>query len=212
MALWPLGLNNSTEASYHYQEPYCSVKLQAVFDELLNRFDPFAERDIIILCIGTDRSTGDALGPLTGSRLRSLGMPPSCIYGTLDEPVHATNLADTLQKICEIHREPLLVPIDACLGRVERIGHINIKSGSLTPGTAVKKNLPPVGEFHISGNVNVSGYLEHLVLQNTRLSLVVGMADVIARAVFFSLYNRRNSNLQRLKPIAHNVNDSVHLM
>jgi len=171
-----------------------------VFDDLLNRCDPYFKRDIIILCIGTDRSTGDALGPLTGSRLRAMGLPPSCIYGTLDEPVHATNLADTLAKISELHRDPLLIPVDACLGRLERIGHINIKSGSLTPGTAVKKNLPPVGEFHISANVNVSGYLEHLVLQNTRLSLVVGMAEVIARTVFFGLYNRRNPNLKSLRP------------
>jgi hypothetical protein len=31
--------------------------------------------------------------------------------------------------------------------------------------------------------VNIGGYLEYLVLQNTRLGLVMKMADCIARAV-----------------------------
>lgn len=30
---------------------------------------------LTFLCIGTDRSTGDALGPLTGSRLLEYGFP-----------------------------------------------------------------------------------------------------------------------------------------
>ena len=32
------------------------------------------KKDLIILCIGTDRSTGDSLGPLVGSRLMNHGV------------------------------------------------------------------------------------------------------------------------------------------
>ena len=49
------------------------------------------------LCIGSDRITGDSLGPLIGHRLtayRGLGF---YVYGTLDDPVHALNLSDRLQ-------------------------------------------------------------------------------------------------------------------
>jgi len=188
------------EASFHYKEPHCSIKLQGAFSSFLSRFDPVEERDLVVLCIGTDRSTGDALGPLTGTRLRALGLPSSCIYGTLDDPVHATNLKEVLTIIQKQHTNPLLIPVDACLGKMDRVGNLNIRCGSLSPGTAVKKDLPAVGEFHISGNVNVSGFLEHMVLQNTRLSLVMNMADVISRAVFFALYHRTNPNLRHLEP------------
>lgn len=200
MKLWSGYSPEDTEATFHYKEPHCSIKLQGVFSSFLSRFDPMEDRDVVLLCIGTDRSTGDALGPLTGTRLRALGLPASCVYGTLDDPVHATNLKDILTSIETGHHHPLLVPIDACLGKVDRVGNVNIRYGTLSPGTAVKKDLPAVGEFHISGNVNVSGFLEHMVLQNTRLSVVMNMADIIARAVFFALYHRKNPNLHHDEP------------
>ncbi|MEW6230356.1 MAG: DUF1256 domain-containing protein, partial [Bacillota bacterium] len=36
---------------------------------------------------------------------------------------------------------------------------------------------------HVTGIVNVGGYMEYLVLQNTRLCLVMRMAEVIATAL-----------------------------
>ncbi|MGE5449868.1 MAG: spore protease YyaC [Methanomassiliicoccales archaeon] len=200
MKLRPSFGPDDNEATYHYKEPHCSIKLQGVFSSLLTRFDPEEDRDIIVLCIGTDRSTGDALGPLTGTRLRGLGLPDSCVYGTLDDPVHATNLSEVLTMIRSHYENPLVIPVDACLGKIDRVGNLNIRCGTLSPGTAVKKDLPAVGEFHISGNVNVSGFLEHMVLQNTRLSLVMSMADVVSRAIFFALYQRTNPNLRHLEP------------
>jgi putative sporulation protein YyaC len=136
-------------------------------------------RVIVILCIGTDRSTGDALGPLTGSRLRALHGYPH-VFGTLDEPVHATNLPEALREIAATFADPYIVAVDACLGRLESVGCVSIGRGPLRPGAAVNKELPPVGDTCITGIVNVGGFMEHLVLQSTRLNLVVKMADAIA--------------------------------
>ena len=49
------------------------------------------DEDIILVCIGTDRSTGDSLGPLTGSKLLEKNLEHFYIYGTLQHPVHAVN-------------------------------------------------------------------------------------------------------------------------
>lgn len=49
---------------------------------------------IILVCIGTDRSTGDALGPLVGTKLEQVGITNFQVFGTLDEPVHALNLEE----------------------------------------------------------------------------------------------------------------------
>jgi putative sporulation protein YyaC len=143
-------------------------------------------RVIVILCIGTDRSTGDALGPLTGSRLRTLHGYPH-VFGTLDDPVHATNLPDALRLIGADFPNPYIVAVDACLGRLENVGCVTVGRGPLRPGAAVNKELPPVGDTCITGIVNVGGFMEHLVLQSTRLNLVVKMADAIAGGLATSL-------------------------
>ena len=49
--------------------------------------------ELIFLCIGSDRVTGDCLGPYVGYQLfEHLDAHGIYIYGTLKEPVHALNL------------------------------------------------------------------------------------------------------------------------
>jgi len=136
---------------------------------------------IVILCIGTDRSTGDALGPLVGSALADR-IPNSILYGTLDDPVHAVNLADTATIIQQRHGQPYILAIDACLGQLSTVGQITFSDGPLRPGAGVHKQLPSIGDAHITGIVNVGGFMEYFVLQNTRLNIVIRMAQVIANA------------------------------
>lgn len=180
-------VNDSEKHSYHYNEPYCFSKLEQVAFDLLLEMNPDYHREIVYVCIGTDRATGDCLGPLVGTRLNLL-LPNANIYGTLQNPTHATNLIDTLHEIENRFNNALIIAIDASLGNANRIGYINIKRGSLKPGTALKKVLPEVGDFHISGVVNVGGFLEHMVLQNTRLHLVYSMADIIAKSLYLAHY------------------------
>lgn len=148
---------------------------------------------VTIVCVGTDRSTGDCLGPLVGTQLmkekaRGRLSPNITVYGTLDEPVHALNLADYSRRLAgPEHRSSTIIALDACLGRSKSIGYISVKRGPLHPGTGVNKQLPCVGDYHIIGIVNVSGFMEHVVLQNTRLSLVMRMSEVIARALIVGL-------------------------
>ncbi|HHT06772.1 MAG TPA: spore protease YyaC [Hydrogenispora sp.] len=140
----------------------------------------------VLLCIGTDRSTGDSLGPLVGTKVEDHLPPQVTVYGTLDRPVHAVNLEATIKEIEENFTNPFIIAVDACLGRTESIGYINIKPGPLYPGTGVNKHLPAVGQMHIVGVVNVGGFMEYLVLQNTRLSLVMRMAEVISTGLINS--------------------------
>lgn len=147
------------------------------------------EKQVTIVCIGTDRSTGDALGPLVGSRLISISPPGVKLLGTLDKPVHAANLNDVLEQMRrdDPRNKRYVIAVDACLGRSESVGFMSVKHGPLHPGTGVNKTLPPVGDCHIMGVVNVGGFMEYFVLQNTRLSLVMRMADTIADALALAL-------------------------
>ena len=52
----------------------------------------------IILCIGTDRATGDCLGPLVGEQLLNYS-ETFHVMGCLSAPVHALNIHDALHDI-----------------------------------------------------------------------------------------------------------------
>ncbi|PLR79973.1 spore protease YyaC [Bacillus canaveralius] len=141
-------------------------------------------RPIVLVCIGTDRSTGDSLGPLVGTLLEEKNIAPFHVYGTLEDPIHAVNLEEKLREIEEKHFHPFIIGVDACLGRLKSVGIIQIGDGPVKPGAGVNKELPPVGDIHITGIVNVSGFMEFFVLQNTRLNLVLKMAKTIAEGIY----------------------------
>lgn len=167
-------------------------KMGSFLNTLLAELNPSGRRPCILLSIGTDRSTGDSLGPLVGTRVSELAPGIIPVFGTLEEPVHAVNLKDKLLEIKRIFPgQPLVIAVDACLGHLQNVGTISLGKGSLQPGTGVNKELPPVGDIFISGVVNIGGFLEFLVLQNTRLSLVMKMADCIARGLILGLSAQR---------------------
>ncbi|MGE5553863.1 MAG: spore protease YyaC [Betaproteobacteria bacterium] len=183
----------------HAEDPYARQLLSLGLMRFLVDCGYTSDREIVVLCIGTDRSTGDALGPLTGSKLANRSGRPFAVYGTLENPVHAANLSDNLERIVRSHRNPFIVAIDACLGKTDHVGCISVKSGPLRPGTGVNKNLPPVGQMHVIGVVNVGGFMEYLVLQNTRLALVMKMADIIADSLYDSLSQVAAASSEEMK-------------
>lgn len=145
---------------------------------------PEAPREYVIVCIGTDRSTGDAFGPLTGYFLTELKPKHIYVHGTLGDPVHAANLQEHINLIKHTYRRPFIIAVDACLGKPSSVGHLIAGLGSIKPGAALNKSLPEIGDIHMTGVVNVSGFMEHSVLQNTRLSGVVDMAKKAADILY----------------------------
>lgn len=176
----PIKLFPST-TSIHYQENQALKKLNK---SLLHFLSSRKGQAIILICIGTDRSTGDALGPLIGSKLIEKNLSSFPIFGTLDTPVHALNLTDTLLHIRDTFDNPFIIGIDASLGSEKNIGSITLAKGPLYPGSAFHKKLPSVGNIHITGIVNTCDYMDYMILQNTRLSIVMDMAEVIASSIY----------------------------
>jgi len=162
------------------------------------------KQGILFLCIGSDRSTGDSLGPLVGYKLEQSfqtqsdifkkGMDnkgggllkmhsPLLLFGTLRQPVHAINLEETMDHIRREYEDHVVVAIDASIGRHEHVGYITVGMGSLKPGLGVRKNLGAVGDVFITGIVGSGGAWEPLLLQNTRLSVVMDLADCIYEGI-----------------------------
>lgn len=157
--------------------------IERISSDLLSLIPNHRIKPIVVACIGTDRSTGDSLGPLVGTFLSEKTASPFFVYGTLENPIHAVNLQEKIEEIKEKHHDPFIIAVDACLGRMKNVGVVQIGDGPLKPGAGVNKTLPEVGNIHVTGIVNVSGFMEFLVLQNTRLNLVIKMAKTIADSI-----------------------------
>jgi len=177
--------NTPIPTRIHIEDKYAATKFATAFSDRLKKLNVNSDRTRILVCIGTDRSTGDSLGPIVGTKLQESNHKYFKIMGTLENPVHASNLPQYLQLIKEFEN-PFVIAIDACLGNIDNIGYINIGEGSLKPGAGVNKHLPPVGELHITGVVNVGGFMEYFVLQNTRLHMVMKMAKIISDGIHYS--------------------------
>lgn len=165
-----------------------------LYKYLLNMIE--SNRPIIFLCIGTDRCTGDSLGPLVGYKLKNISLlfesKNIYFYGSLENPIHSLNLESVLLKINSNFINPYIIAIDSCLGQTINIGKVFISNAPVYPGAALNKNLPSVGDLSITGIVNISSKYDFLTLQNTRLYTVMLLSDTIYKGIhyFLELYEK----------------------
>jgi len=152
----------------------------------------------VILCIGSDLSTGDSLGPLVGHFLKYRVTMP--VYGTLKDTVHATNVSKVVSTIKEKHNNPFILAVDSSLSEIENIGMITVREGPIEPGKAVNKDIEPVGDMSITGVVNAVGFpgrIEYAIISSTPLSRVYAMASVIAESIHESAKKAEYSQVTR---------------
>ena len=177
------------KSDIHYYDSADRSSSSAFGDDLFDMIEekyrayPGLTGQLVFLCIGSDRATGDCLGPIVGYKLRQLNMSGCSVYGTLEYPVHARNLEETIEYIEAFHGEPIIIAIDASLGRSSHVGYFTLGRGALKPGAGVDKELPSVGDLYITGIVNMSGFLDHMLLQTTRLHIVMKLADRICEGI-----------------------------
>jgi putative sporulation protein YyaC len=138
---------------------------------------------VVILCIGTDRSTGDSLGPLIGYKLCETKKRRFAVVGTLERPVHAMNLEQAADMVRVCYPDHVVMAVDASVGSQDHVGCITLGKGALRPGLGVCKDLKEVGDIFITGIVGRYGSYDPLMLQSVRLSVVMRMADYICESV-----------------------------
>ena len=109
-----------------------NYKREDVTHILSNILKNIISDNTVIICIGTDRAIGDALGPLVGTMLKNSDFKYP-VYGTLDNPIHALNIYESIEQIKSKHSSSQFLAIDACLGSASNIGNIQIREGPILP-------------------------------------------------------------------------------
>lgn len=120
----------------HYKERFASDLLARGIRKLANG------KPLAFVCVGAPSSTGDSVGPFVGWFLERSGFKKAKVYGTLEFPVHATNMHNL-----QISNGVFVVAVDAAIG--VRPGTIRLYNEPLKPGAGFNKDLPLIGDAHI---------------------------------------------------------------
>ena len=183
MKIWNREIYYYDTATGFEEEKFAGRFLNLLLEEMKQQ----RKSEILFLCIGTDRSTGDSLGPLIGYKLMKQGMKHARIIGTLDQPVHALNLDYSVKRVEKLYSDSIVVAVDASIGNVEHIGYVTLGRGPLRPGLGVKKELNEVGDIFITGIVGASKDGDPFMLQSVRLSVVMRLADCISKSLLIGM-------------------------
>ncbi|MGN0806568.1 MAG: spore protease YyaC [Candidatus Coproplasma sp.] len=138
----------------------------------------------VIVCVGSDLSVGDSLGPVTGTRLsEKLKGLNVYVYGTLAKPITAHEVKYMSSFLQNTHPGCPVIAIDAAVGVAGDIGLIKIANRPLAPGSGANKRLNKIGDVSVLGIVAEKSLFNYSLFSATRLNVVYKMADIIAEGV-----------------------------
>ncbi len=138
----------------------------------------------VIVCIGSDLSVGDSLGPVTGTKLKEkLKGLNVYVYGTLSKPITAHEIKYTNQFIQNTHPDSTVIAIDAAVGTAGDIGLIKVAKRALKPGSGANKRLAKVGDVSVMGIVAEKSLFNYSLFSSTRLNMVYKMAEIISEGI-----------------------------
>ena len=160
----------------------------------LRKIIPYGENMPVILCIGSDLSVGDSLGPMCGTKIKDKLRGLNCfVYGTLARPITAHEVKYMNEFMKSTHPGSPVIAIDAAVGSSGDIGLIKLSRGGLRPGSGANKSLARVGDASIAEKT----LFNFSILTATRLNIVYRMAEIMSEGVstFLMDYMRRQNSL-----------------
>ena len=138
----------------------------------------------VILCIGSDLSVGDSLGPVTGTKLKQQLAGLNCyVYGTLSKPITAHEVKYMNDFLKFTHPGSPIIAVDAAVGLAGDIGLIKVAKHGLKPGSGANKKLAKVGDVSIMGIIAEQSVFNYSLFSATRLNVIFKMSDIIAEGI-----------------------------
>lgn len=130
-------------------------------------------REVVVLCIGSDKISGDSLGPLVGSYLREEFKLPYPVYGTEGYSVNGVNLDSYADMVRCRHKQSTVIAVDAAIGTKKDVGKVRLRRGGIKAGGALGSKRGYIGDIGIMGVVaeegdNVMGSLLSVPFEKVR--------------------------------------------
>lgn len=153
-----------------------SIKLAC---ELYNKIG--AQKNLVILCIGTSKLLGDAFGPLVGNILKYDYNIPVYIYGDLIHNITAQNINFYINMIKKYHNDAHVLVVDSALGSDSDIGVIKTYNHGCIPRSGIENVFSVVGDSCVLGVVENREVFKKLL--NAKRYFITSLAKVTAKAI-----------------------------
>ena len=145
--------------------------------------------NVIFLCIGTDRITGDCFGPLVGYKLNQYfyNDEKTKVIGDLSTLVCSNNINETINNINRTYHNPFIISIDSAISDTTIPGTIVVNDKGVSLGAGINRQMTSIGDMSIKGVVSTNlnnPKVNMQLLQNVRLNLVMDMADVVSKGIY----------------------------
>lgn len=164
-------------------------KINLAFDlakeMVVNNLEP------LFLCVGTDKVISDSVAPIVATLLKHKYKITSKVIGDLIYNINAHNLKKAVTEIKEKYPKNTIILIDSTIGNIEDLGDVIFKKGGSIAG-GLNGHKEKVGDYSILGISSCYGVTNKTLLNGTRLSLILKMANFIADAINFSNVLKNN--------------------
>lgn len=138
---------------------------------------------LLFLCIGSEKISGDSIGPIVGSLLKTKYNLPYPVLGTEEKPVNGINLPHYMENIRNCFPEHKIIAIDSAVGDKKDLWTIKIKKGGVVAGGAVNSNNPRIGDIGILAVVGEKSKDVLSTLLQSPLEKVEELAEYIAMLI-----------------------------
>lgn len=159
----------------------------------------------VIVCIGTEKISGDSLGPMVGDFLTEIYDVEAFVYGKSQKNVNGINFSSYSAHITAHHSNAIIIAVDSCLGAKADIGKIKVTSFGVKAGGALGKNNQRIGDIGIlavvgeygKDNFDILKSIDKIFVQDLAFSTAVKIVSLLRNikenAAFIELV--KNSSL-----------------
>lgn len=140
--------------------------------------------ELLFLCIGSEKISGDSVGPIVGSILKNRYKLPCPILGTEDKPVNGVNLPHYIENIRTVFPNHRIIAIDSAVGSKKDMWTIKIKKGGVVAGGAITSKNPRIGDIGILAVVGEKNDDVLSTLLQAPLDRVERIAERIAKTIY----------------------------
>lgn len=149
--------------------------------------------NILFLCIGSEKISGDSLGPMVGTMLKEKYNVPFPVIGTEEHPVNGVNISRYKEHIRKYFPNHKIIAIDAALGEKNDLWEIRFREGGIKAGGAVGTSNTMIGDIGILGVVGEKGTNALQTLLNASFPSVVNLAEKIVE-MLLDVFVNKNAN------------------
>lgn len=139
--------------------------------------------NLVFLCLGTTKISGDSVGPKVGDRLKEMNIG-AYVYGDTKRQVTSINVEDYVAMLEKRHANDRIIAIDSALGKSADIGKVKVTDAGVKPGGAFDKTKKRVGNMGILAVVGDCDKDRLDQLKNSDSALI---DDLVEKVVGFAL-------------------------